>query len=160
MTPVYQNLLGREFHFGTMDCYTLLQDFYAQCYGIILPNYARPTDFWEKGMDLYRDRAFRHGFLPLDCHPMDYQTGDVVLMAISSTVGNHVGIITPGNNIVHHLWGRLSTEELYRGLFQNTTLGVFRHKDVPLEMDETTSDITDYLSDRVKAEARELLSSS
>ena len=79
--------------------------------------------------------------------PHDWQRGDVVLMAIMSEVPNHAGVIVEPGKILHHLYGRLSTIEDYRGIWRNTTVGVYRHKDVVLPVEETQQlDIRDVLS--------------
>lgn len=156
MKLVYANLEGREFVYGTHDCYTIVRDFYKQNFDIDLPNYARPNRFWEFDMDMYMDRYITNGFQVLDCHPSEYRPGDVVLMAINSAVANHAGVFVENGKMIHHLWGRLSVTEGYRDLFRNTTVAIMRHKDVVVEIAETTSDITEYLSPRVRKQLLEL----
>jgi cell wall-associated NlpC family hydrolase len=155
MTLRYDHLLGKPFVFEEQDCYTTLQDFYKDNFGIILPNYARPREFWKHGLNLYIDRYVQNGFEVLNCHPSEYREGDVFLMAISSTVANHAGILVENGQILHHLWGRLSAVEPYRAIYRNTTIGVFRHKDVVVETLETTTHVEDYLSNRLKKKLSE-----
>jgi cell wall-associated NlpC family hydrolase len=156
VTLRYDHLLGKEFDFGRQDCYSLVRDFYADNYEIRLPNYARPSEFWKHGMDMYRDRYTKNGFVVLHCHPSEYQEGDVFLMAITSSVANHAAVLVEGGNILHHMWGRLSVVEPYRDLYRNTTVGVFRHRDVVVEKQESRSDIREYLSERLKKKLGEL----
>ena len=140
-------MIGRQFHYGTVDCYSLVRDYYREEFGIELPNVARPNDFWEHGIDLYGKHYAKAGFQLLDLLPHDWQRGDVVLMAIMSEVPNHAGVIVEPGKILHHLYGRLSTIEDYKGIWRNTTVGVYRHKDVVLPVEETQQlDIRDVLS--------------
>lgn len=130
MTLSYQQQLGIPFVYGKDDCFSLFRDFYKTNFEIEIPNYARPIDFWKFELDLYADKALKHGFTLLNCHPSEYQPGDVILMAIKSPLGNHVGIIVEKGAIIHHLWGRLSEKTQYLGYLRNSTIGVFRHKAV------------------------------
>lgn len=142
----YKHLLGRKFQFGVTDCYGLLRDFYRDNFNIELPNYARPTNFWQHGLNLYGDRIMKQGFRPLDCHPTDYQYGDVILMSIKSAVPNHVGILVESNLMLHHMRDSLSATTPYKGIWRNTTIGVYRHKDVVLPSTVQTWNAIDLIS--------------
>lgn len=48
-------------------------------------------------------------------------------MAIRSRVANHGAIYVGENKIVHHFYGSLSIEELYKGMWKNRTVAVYRH---------------------------------
>jgi cell wall-associated NlpC family hydrolase len=146
----YEHLLGKSFELGKQDCFTLFRDFYRDNFQIELPNYARPENFWEVGMDIYLTKAAKNGFRILDCHPTEYQAGDVVLMAIHSTHANHAGILLEDGSLIHHLFGRLSTKEPYRGVYRNTTIAVCRHKDVVIEEVPNLAHIDEYLTPKAK----------
>lgn len=147
----YAHLTGRPFVFGKTDCYGLVRDFYHDIYGIILPNYARPTNFWEAGLDLYIERYARNGFAPVDGPVIDWRPGDVILMAVRSRVANHAAILVENGQILHHLFGRLSTVDPYRGLWRDATLNTLRHRDVPARSGRDSRPITEVLPDHVKA---------
>ncbi|WP_375263923.1 NlpC/P60 family protein [Palleronia sp.] len=150
MTARYEHLLGRPFIYGRQDCYSIVRDFFADNHNLVLPNYARPNEFWKHGMDMYRDRYVKNGFEVLHCHPSEYQEGDVFLMAITSQVANHAAVLVEGGKVLHHMWGRLSAVEPYRDLYRNTTVAVLRHRDVVVEKSESQTDIREYLSTRLK----------
>lgn len=156
MSVKYDHLVGLQFNFGVQDCYTLLQQFYKDNYDLTFPNYARPSEFWKFDFDLYRERYLRHGFYPLDCHPSEYQVGDVFLMAVQSKIGNHVGILVDEGKMLHHLWGKLSSADPYRDIWRNTTVGVFRNTAVTVEKSYSTTNIQDYLSPTMKRKLRVL----
>lgn len=144
----YQNLVGRPFQWGSLDCYGLVRDFYSQIFGIELPDYARPDDFWSKGLDLFQDHYLDAGFYALErVHPSQWQFGDVIISAIQSRFGNHSAILVENGKILHHLYGRISTVEPYKGLVRNGTTGVFRHRDVKLpQLQSEQRDIREFLS--------------
>lgn len=126
----YEHLKGMQFKHGVQDCYTILRMFYQDNFGISLSDYAREDGWWDKGQNLYIDNFRREGFHLIDSPRWELQPADVVLMAMRSPVANHCGIYTGNGNILHHFYGRLSNEELYKGMWYNSTVAMLRHKDV------------------------------
>lgn len=155
MSLKFEQLLGKPFVFGEQDCYTTVRDFYSANAGFLMPNYARPSEFWKHGMNMYMDRYFKNGFRVTDCHPSDYLPGDLFIMSISSTVANHAGVLLEDGRILHHLWGRLSSADPYRDLLRNTTMAVLRHPDMVLEKKNVTTDIQEVLSATLKKKLSE-----
>jgi proteasome lid subunit RPN8/RPN11 len=126
-------LVGRTFHHGVLDCWSLCRDWYAREWGLELPNPSRPDGWWDDGMsDLYRVNLDAAGFLPVARGAM--RKGDMVLMIIRSKnlVPNHAAIYAGDGMILHHLYGRLSSRDLYGGYFQEKTALVVRHSSAPL----------------------------
>lgn len=100
-------LEGRQFAHGTLDCYSLFQDFYAWELGIELPDFHRENEWWNKGQSLYNKEVFQaHGFRQVGDDAL--QRGDVVVMQILSPVENHVGIYLEDGRMLHHLYGQTS----------------------------------------------------
>lgn len=149
MTIKYDNLIGREFKQGSQDCYGLVRDFYSQNFNIDLPNFARTTDFWMNGIDLFTPRFHKVGFRALDAHPTEYQIGDVFLMTLKSEIPNHVAILVENNRILHHFTNRLSEVEMYKGMWRNCTTAVLRHKDVNLIEEKIEQNILEILPPHV-----------
>ena len=147
--------VGQPFQMGTTDCYGLMRDYYAQEFGIILPNFARPDDFWLYDMDLYLPRYRKLGFEVLNGAP---RHGDIILMAVASTHANHCAIVMDDGQILHHMYGRLSTIEPYKSLWRNLTVGIFRHPDVPAPSQSSgTLDLLDILSPSKRKRINDLL---
>lgn len=121
-------LIGRPFVHGVLDCYTLIQDWYVREWGIALPHFERQDNWWHKGDDLYMQHYADAGFNPIK-GGMKY--GDVVLMQMRSPQVNHGAVYIGDSQIVQHIWGRLSSRDLYDGYFQEITRVVVRHKDAP-----------------------------
>lgn len=118
-------LVGRTFHHGVLDCYTLVQDFYARELGITLPHFDRPDNWWNEGGDLYMQH-----FAAAGCEraPAPLKRGDIILMAIRSRVANHAAVYLGDGLVLHHLYGRLSSRDVYGGMWQEKTMLVVRHK--------------------------------
>ena len=118
-------LLGREFSYGVLDCYTLIQDYYARACGITLPDFEHTAHFWETGVPLYENNFSKAGFHVVDTP----QQHDVILMMVGASVANHGGIYLGNGQVLHHLMRRLSANDVYGGYFQKVTVKYLRHAD-------------------------------
>ena len=151
----YQHLIGREWHYGKQDCYGIVRDFYKDIFNIDLPNYARPNDFWDHGLNMYIERFNKNNFKVLNCHPSEYQFGDVFLMSIKSNVANHAGVLVDKGMILHHMVNQLSTVTHYRSVYRNNTVAILRHKDVIDPLGNDVASITDFIPDHIKRKFNE-----
>ena len=135
-------LVGRNFYHGVLDCLTLIQDWFLRERGIVLKDYEREDDWWSKGGNMYVDLFEETGFVNMGQNA-NLQVGDVILMQIRSKVPNH-GAIYIGDSklteapelhnvydaMLHHLYGRLSTREVYGGYWRQITTHILRHKEL------------------------------
>lgn len=124
-------LVGRQFFHGALDCYTLVRDWYKRERGIELGNYDREDDWWNDGVsDLYTENFRKEGFEPITD---DMQPGDIILMQIRSKNGkpNHAAIYLGDGLMLHHLYGRLSSRDVYGGYWAEVTRVVIRYKGKP-----------------------------
>lgn len=99
-------LIGREFQHGIADCYAIIRDYYRLEKNIVLMNGPRAMDWWDDGKDLYADNFEEAGFYEISADEAD--VGDVCLFRVRSPVINHAAVITGNNQILHHLFHRLS----------------------------------------------------
>ena len=113
-------LIGREWVWGVTDCWALVRDWYAER-GITVRDWPRPIaadDFEREPMfdSCWRDTGFR------ELEPEEsLQPGDALLMAISNSELNHIGVYVGDQLLLHHLRGRLSSRDLYGGWLQKCT---------------------------------------
>lgn len=119
-------LVGREFVFGILDCYTLCQDWYAENMGLTLSDYERRDKFWERGENLYLDNFHKEGFRVVSFDNL--QPGDAILMQLQSPLPNHAAIYLGDQQIIHHVQGRLSSRDVYGGYYAKNTAKVLRHE--------------------------------
>jgi len=117
-------LVGREFVHGVVDCYSLIRDYYAMELGIDLPDFPRADDWWSKGGNLYRDGFTSAGFTQVEGPP---QRHDVLLMQVAARVDNHGAVYCGDGTVLHHLYGRLSSHDVYGGDWERYTTAVLRH---------------------------------
>ena len=127
-------LVGRTWAHGTLDCWALCRDWYAQEWVIELPSPPRADGWWDDGhSDLYAEPALeavgfrtigRSGSIDL----ADLQLGDLILMQIRARNGvpNHAAIYLGDGLMLHHLHGRLSSRDVFGGYWLENTRRVMR----------------------------------
>lgn len=119
-------LIGRTFHHGVLDCYSLVRDWYKKEKNISLPDFDRVEKWWEKGQELYLENFGKAGFYEIpDIFKME--PGDVILMQIASDAVNHSGIYLGDNIMLHHSMNRLSCREVFGGYWLKNTRKVVRY---------------------------------
>lgn len=128
-------LVGRDFVFGVLDCYTLIQDYYRRVLSLTLPDFDREDGFWEtkcladgsvqKGRELYLEGFAEAGFVEVAGQP---QLHDVILMQVASDVVNHGAVYIGDGLILHHLYGRLSCRDPYGGYWLRHSVKLLRHQ--------------------------------
>jgi proteasome lid subunit RPN8/RPN11 len=101
-----QPLEGREFIHGVNDCYGIIRDWFRINKQVTLPNFARGIEWWYAGKDLYDENFEAAGFYPIELSQATI--GDCVMMKVASNVTNHAAVIVGPNQILHHMFNRLS----------------------------------------------------
>lgn len=123
-------LLGRPFVYGVFDCGTLIRDWYESEMGIVFDLDCGEWEWWKDGKNHYVDSLTEKGFYQLEPHEtLNPKYGDVLLMQVASKVPNHGGIYIGGGLFIHHMSKHASRRDLYLGMWQEKTVGVWRHKD-------------------------------
>jgi len=120
-------LVGREWQWGSHDCYTLCRDALQSYTGILVPEHSGDWMFWRHGRNLIVEGFQRTGFisLPLGTPPRQC---DIFGMAISSEVVNHLAVFLEPDRILHQLYRKLSVRETYGGLWLDRTRLHLRHE--------------------------------
>lgn len=116
-------LIGRTFHHGVLDCYSLIRDYYKEVLSIALPDFERRDEWWLKGENLYLDGFSKAGFVEVQ----DMKEHDVLLMKVASKVPNHGAVLEKNGTIIHHQMGRLSSRDVYGGWYRKVTVKILRH---------------------------------
>lgn len=126
-------LVGRTFSHGVLDCYSIVRDWYKEERNIDLPNFKRDDGWWSDGhSDLYTKGFPEAGFEKIgnSIHDCTVEIGDVILMQIRSlnNIPNHAAVYIGDGNILHHLYGRLSSRDVFGGMWQDYTRSILRYK--------------------------------
>jgi proteasome lid subunit RPN8/RPN11 len=118
-------LVGREYLFGTQDCFEAARDWYLQN-GIVIPN-REPfeDDWWLKGLDYFTEEYIATwNFKKVDSP----EKGDLLIFSVESDVGNHCGVYLGNDIFFHHAQKRLSCREnLYPFWIKHLT-GIYRYE--------------------------------
>lgn len=122
-------LVGRTYTHGVLDCYELVVDYYRQELAITLPQFVRNDGWWENGQNLYLENFGKAGFTCVGlAEHTDIRQHDVLLMRVASPVPNHAAIYLGENVILQHVYGRLSSRDVYGGYWLKNTTHVLRHQ--------------------------------
>lgn len=134
-------LLGRNYHHGWQDCYSLVRDFYQREFDIKIPNFERADRWWEskENPSLYLDNFEKAGFYEVD----SLQRGDVLICRVGRTEhANHAVVFLADDGqllsestepcigsalILHHPYGRKSVREIYGQQWSERVVKVVRH---------------------------------
>lgn len=102
----HADLLDRTFCHGVTDCFSLLQDYYADNFGIKIPNMPREWQWWETDKTFMLDGLEKTGFVQIQDLPTPQdrpRPGDVWLASIGVRDGQltHCGVLLE-NELTHH----------------------------------------------------------
>ena len=125
--PAGRRYTGREFMWGTADCWALVRDWYASERAVWLPGTEGCSgEGWERSEpDAFVRRLARYGFAPIAL--TDAAPGDVLLFALQSSQANHSAILLHDNQILHHLQHRLSAVDDFDGYWRKVMTHALRY---------------------------------
>jgi len=119
-------LVGREWVWGSTDCWTLVRDWYLSK-GLLLPDWDRPTIQEFEAAPMFDGCWEEAGFYELEAD-VELQEGDALLLCIGDNKPNHVGIFMATGEILHHLKNHLSRRDNYGRWLQSATTRRLRHE--------------------------------
>lgn len=120
-------LVGRQWAWGSHDCYGLIRDGFEDHTGILIPDYPREWLWWAEGGNIIADQFVEAGFVRLPPET-PFQHCDVVGMKLRSPVVNHLGLFLAPDIMLHQLMGRMSVREPYGGIYRYATVLHLRHE--------------------------------
>lgn len=100
-------LLGRNYSFGTKDCYSLVRDYYQETLDIKLPTIVFEDNWWDKGLNYFDNLFESFGFVEVDV-PKEH---DGIIFSVYCNVPNHCGVYLGEDLFLHHAVNRLSCRE-------------------------------------------------
>lgn len=126
LNPSYNQteLYGREYSFGTQDCFEAAKDWYSQYDIKLSPRDPFEDDWWEKGLNYFNDEYLSSwGFEKVS----EVKPNDLLVFSVESNVGNHCGVYVNNDVFFHHAENRLSCKEnLYPFWIKHLT-GIYRY---------------------------------
>lgn len=129
-TAIESPFIGREYIFGIMDCWALIQDVYRIELGLKIGRPLLTSDEWFKeDINYFEMYAEENGFIKVLNNSLNKY--DVLLFkAGNSNIPNHSGVLYNNDTFLHHLANRLSTQEIFGGYWNKCTVAVYRHKEL------------------------------
>ena len=117
-------LLGREYSFGTSDCFEAMRDWLASENIQIPTREVFEDDWWEKGIDYFTEENIKNWkHIKVDSP----QKNDVLIFAVDSAVGNHCGVYLGNDVFFHHAVNRLSCRESLYPFWGKHIIGIYRY---------------------------------
>ena len=130
LEPSTMPLIGRPWGLGSFDCWGLVMEFHKK-YGVKLNDYRVNYPWWEKryNENIYDDNWIKEGFELVKTS--DIPVGSMIMMQVQSEITNHAGIYIGNNRFIHHLYGKMSSVDIYSDYWRERTVRIVRHKDLP-----------------------------
>ena len=119
----YKSLIGRQWHYGVFDCYSIVRDYYALL-GINLPDYKRPDDP-DTCESIFFKESSKLNFkkVSLDLR----KPNDVLIMKIWTKEPMHGAVLLKNDMILHQKFKSVSCSEYYNHYYRKRTVGCFRY---------------------------------
>ena len=119
-------LAGREYRFGTADCFEAMRDYLSSVSIDIPPRDLFEDDWWKKGLDYFTDEIIaNYNFSRVYEDP---QPNDVLIFSVNSNVGNHCGVYLGNDLMFHHAQQRLSCKEHLYPFWIKYLTGIYRYE--------------------------------
>ena len=117
-------LIGREYHFGKLDCFEAMRDWLAKEGIYIPPREPFEDDWWIRGLDYFTEENIKNwNHQKVDT----LQKNDVLIFTVRNKIANHCGVYLGNDIFFHHAENRISCREnLYPFWAQNLT-GIYRY---------------------------------
>ena len=117
-------LLGREYSFGTSDCFEAMRDWLASENIQIPAREVFEDDWWEKGIDYFTEENIKNwNHVKVDSP----EKNDVLIFAVDSAIGNHCGVYLGIDVFFHHAVNRLSCRESLYPFWGKHIIGIYRY---------------------------------
>jgi proteasome lid subunit RPN8/RPN11 len=120
----FNPLIGREYVFGSSDCFEAMRDWLASENIQIPAREVFEDDWWEKGIDYFTEENIKNwNHIKVD----NPQKNDVLIFAVDSSIGNHCGVYLENDIFFHHAVNRLSCRESLYPFWVKYIIGIYRY---------------------------------
>ena len=119
----YRALIGRQWEYGRLDCFTLVRDWF-KLQGVELPDFERPVDL-DTCDSIFLQKASAIGFKEIPY--ASRRPGDVLIMRLGTTTPMHAAILLSDERILHQRQNSLSAVEPFGRYYVSRVAAVFRY---------------------------------
>ena len=120
----FNPLIGREYCFGSSDCFEAMRDWLSSKNIQIPAREIFEDDWWEKGLDYFTEENIKNWNHKKVDSP---QKNDVLIFAVDSAIGNHCGVYLGNDVFFHHAVNRLSCRESLYPFWGKHIIGIYRY---------------------------------
>lgn len=113
-------LVGRQWVWGSQDCFSLVRDALWAYAGLSIPDFERDWNWW-KSEDLIGQQFHTVGFAALPAGTPPRHCDVFGMRMPGSPVVNHLALFLAPDQILHQLVGQLSRRQLYDETWQRLT---------------------------------------
>ncbi len=122
----YTDLYGREYKFGTVDCFEAMRDYLITKNITIPPRALFEDDWYDKGLDYFSPEVIKSwGGQPVELDKI--QENDVLIFRVQEIVNNHCGVYIGNDIFYHHAVNRLSCRESLYPFWYQYLEGAYRY---------------------------------
>lgn len=146
----YKDLMGLNYEIGLNDCFSIVRNVLNNKYGILIPNYARPKNFFDPRISVYAGIAKEPFFKERGVCKTELREGDVLAFRVASEYVNHFGIYLGNNLFLHQMFDSLPREENLDASWMRRLYMAHYHVDVPVEKKKLS--LVDVMPNYMKAE--------
>ena len=124
--------IGRPYVFGSLDCWTLIRDYYKREYGVSLGEYPRIHEFWKSPTsNFFGDKSNWESEGLYSIQESELKEGDLIFFSTDGSGNpNHAAVYIGGDLILHHVTDRLSKRDVYYGYWEKNAVAFLRCKHV------------------------------
>ena len=120
------DLYGREYEFGTKDCFEAMRDYLKTQDIIIPPRVMFEDDWWDKDLDYFSADVIKDwGGQPIELE--DIEPNDVLIFQVMAPKNNHCGVYLGNDIFYHHAVNRLSCRESLYPAWHKSLTGAYRY---------------------------------
>lgn len=117
-------LVGREYEFGTSDCFEAMRDYLASKDIHIPPRVPFEDNWWNNDLDYFSEDIIKQwGGVKVDTP----QENDVLIFKVKADVPDHCGVYLGNDVFFHHAENRLSCRENLYPFWIQYIVGIYRH---------------------------------
>jgi len=118
-------LIGREYKFGSTDCFEAMRDWLANENIHIPKRGCFEDDWWKKELNYFTEENIKNWKHKKVSVP---EKNDVLIFQMKSDVPNHCGVYLGNDIFFHHAVNRLSCRESLYPLWRQYIVGIYRYE--------------------------------
>ncbi len=122
----YTDLYGREYKFGTVDCFEAMRDYLITKNITIPPRALFEEEWYNKKLDYFSPEVIKNwGGQPIELNEL--KENDVLIFKVQEAVNNHCGVYIGNDIFYHHAVNRLSCRENLYPFWYQYLEGAYRY---------------------------------